>query len=106
FCILGFCSSCRKRLDTRVSLWRLDKIPYGTRYAFENLSSVFPKADIRTGNQFPILFQSDATEDTARALIIVSPQFAPEPDEMRSIIRFAASGNHVFISAFDIEDTV
>jgi len=89
-----------------VSLWRLDKIPYGTRYAFENLSSVFPKADIRTGNQFPILFQSESAEDTARALIIVSPLFAPEPDEMRSIIRFAASGNQVFISAFDIDDTV
>ena len=84
----------------------MDKIPYGTRYAFENLSSVFPKADIRTGNQFPILFQSESTEDTTRALIILGPLFAPEPDEMRSIIRYAASGNQVFISAFNIEDTV
>jgi hypothetical protein len=104
--MLSLGSSCKKRLDERVSLWRMDKIPYGTRYAFENLSSVFPKADIRTGNQFPILFQSEATEDTARALIIVSPLFSPEPDEMRSIIRYAASGNQVFISAFDIDDTV
>jgi hypothetical protein len=84
----------------------LDKIPYGTRYAFENLSSVFPNAEIRTGNQFPILFQSESTGDTARALIILSPLFAPEPDEMRSIIRYAASGNQVFISALNIEDTV
>src|SRR6201995_1809922 len=84
----------------------MDKIPYGTRYAFDNLSSVFPKAEIRTGNQFPILFQSEAAEDTTRALIIVSPLFAPEPDEMRSIIRYAAAGNQVFISAFNIEDTV
>ena len=84
----------------------MDKIPYGTRYAFENLSSVFPNADIRTGNQFPILFQNESTEDTARALIILSPLFAPEPDEMRSIIRFASSGNQVFISALEIDDTV
>lgn len=84
----------------------MDKIPYGTRYAFENLSSVFPKAVIRAGNQFPILFQSESADDTTRALIILSPLFAPEPDEMRSIIRFAASGNEVFISAFNIEDTV
>jgi hypothetical protein len=84
----------------------MDKIPYGTRYAFENLSSVFPKAEIRTSNQFPILFQSESTEDTARALIIVGPLFAPEPDEMRSIIRYAAKGNQVFISALHIEDTV
>jgi hypothetical protein len=84
----------------------MDKIPYGARYAFENLSSVFPKAVIRTGNQFPILFQSGSAEGTTRALIILSPLFAPEPDEMRSVIRYAASGNQVFISAFDIEDTV
>jgi hypothetical protein len=84
----------------------MDKIPYGTRYAFENLSSVFPKAEIRTDNHFPILFQPEATEDTVRALIILSPLFAPEPDEMRSIIRYAAAGNQVFISALHIEDTV
>ncbi len=84
----------------------MDKIPYGTEYAYENLSSVFPKANIRTNNQFPILFQSDSAEDSTRALIILSPLFAPEPDEMRSIIRYAASGNQVFISALDIEDTV
>jgi hypothetical protein len=84
----------------------MDKIPYGTRYAFENLSSVFPKAEIRTGNLFPILFQPEAKEDTVRALIILSPLFAPEPDEMRSIIRYAAAGNQVFISALNIEDTV
>jgi len=84
----------------------MDKIPYGTRYAFENLSSVFPKAEIRTGNQFPVLFQNDANEDTARALIILSPLFAPQPDEMRSIIRYAASGNQVFISALNFDDTV
>jgi hypothetical protein len=36
----------------------------------------------------------------------VSPLFTPEPDEMRSIIRYAASGNQVFISAFNIGDTV
>lgn len=104
--MLCVCSSCRKRLDKRVSLWRLDKIPYGTRYAFENLSSVFPNAVIRTSNQFPVLFQSESADDTTRALIILSPLFAPEPDEMRSIIRFAAAGNQVFICARNIEDTV
>lgn len=84
----------------------MDKIPYGVKYAYDNLSSVFPKADIHSSNRFPILFQGGNWEDTTRALIILSPLFAPEPDEMRSIIRFAASGNQVFISALEIEDTV
>jgi hypothetical protein len=101
-----FCSSCGKRLDKRVSLWRLDKIPYGTRYAYENISAVFPQASIRTGNQFPLLFQRGETADTLRTLMIVSPKFMPEPDEMKAIIQFAATGNQVFISAFQIDDTV
>jgi hypothetical protein len=104
--VLSLCSSCRKRLDTRISLWRLDKIPYGTRYAYENLSSVFPNAVIRTSSQFPVLFQIGGRADTIGALMIVSPRFMPEPDEMKSIIQFAATGNQVFISALQIDDTI
>lgn len=84
----------------------MDNIPYGTRYAYENMTSVFPNATIRTGNQFPVLFQRGETTDTLRTLMIVSPKFMPEPDEMKSIIQFAATGNQVFISALEIDDTV
>lgn len=84
----------------------MDKIPYGTKYAYENINSVFPNAAIRTGNQFPDLFQRGETTDTLRTLMIVSPKFMPEPDEMKSIIQFAALGNQVFISALQIDDTV
>jgi hypothetical protein len=89
-----------------MSLWRLDKIPYGTQYAYENLSSLFPNAVIRTSNKFPVLFGGENAGDTIRALIILTTAFAPEPDEMKSLIRFASSGNHVFISAMYLEDTV
>ena len=103
---LGF--SCRKskKLDTRVSLWRLDKIPYGTKYAYDNLSSMFPLAEIRTSSQMPNLTQQDSDNDTSRALIILTPTFYPEPDEMNMLVRFAASGNQVFISARFFADTV
>jgi hypothetical protein len=108
FCLFCLGCSCnrQKRLDRRVSLWHLDKIPYGTKYAFDNLSYIFPYAEIRTSSRFPDLFQHEGGEDTIRTLIIISPQFAPEANEMNSIIRFAASGNQVFISALEIEDTV
>jgi hypothetical protein len=105
-CLLSLFSSCKKRLDKRVSLWRLDKIPYGTRYAFENLSSLFPKAEIRTSNRFPVIYSNQTLPDSNRALIILSPLFAPEPDVMKSLIRFAASGNQIFISSGEIDDTV
>lgn len=108
FCFSLLVASCskKKKLDNRVSLWRLDKIPYGTRYAHDNLSAIFPEAVIRTSSRFPILFRDENARDTLRALIIVAPSFHPDPDEMNSLIGFASSGNQVFISAMSIADTV
>ena len=109
FILATFCFSCTpyKWLDRRISLWRMDKIPYGTKYTYENLSFIFPDADIRTSSHFPILFQNENDSDTSRALLIIGPNFRPEPEEMNSIIRFAATGkNQVFISVFNFGDTV
>ena len=108
FCLsnMGCTGKNQKILNRRVSLWHLDKIPYGTKYAYDNLPFIFPNADIRTSSRFPVLFQTENTGDTTRALIILSLKFTPETDEMNSIIRFAASGNQVFISALEFEDTI
>jgi hypothetical protein len=85
----------------------MDKIPYGTKYTYDNLPFIFPNADIRTSSKAPVLYQNENGDDTPRALIIIGPEFRPEPDEMQDIIRFAASGkNQVFISALYFEDTV
>ncbi len=85
----------------------MDKIPYGTKYSFDNLPFIFPNADIRTSRIFPDLSRNENAEDTVKVLIIVGPEFTPEPDEMRALIHFAASGrNQVFISAMNFGDTV
>jgi hypothetical protein len=108
FCCSYLAGSCskRKKLDERISLWRMDKIPYGTRYTYDNLSALFPEAVIRTSSRFPILFHGEYAKDTIRTLIILTRAFVPEPDEMNSMIRFASLGNQVFISASYIDDTV
>jgi hypothetical protein len=108
YCLLclGCSGSKQKTLDRRISLWRMDRIPYGTKYAHDNLSFIFPHADIRTSSGFPVLYPSENPDDTIRALIVICPLFIPEPEEMNSIIRFAASGNQVFISARYFGDTV
>jgi hypothetical protein len=104
---MGCSYNRQKRLDRRVSLWRMDRIPYGTKYAFDNLHFIFPNAEIRTNSRFPILSQSENADDTPRALIIITPEFMPDHDEMLSLIRFAAtSKNQVFISALNFADTV
>ena len=75
----------------------------GTRH--DNLAAIFPEAIIRTSSSFPILFSEENSQDTLRTLIVLTPSFIPEPEEMKSLIRFAKSGNQVFISAIYIEDT-
>ena len=102
---MGCACNQQKNLNRHVSLWRLDKIPYGTLYAHDNLPFVFPNADIRTHSKYPESLLTDKSDDTLRALIILSPSFAPESEEMNSIIRFASFGNQVFISALDFDDT-
>jgi hypothetical protein len=85
----------------------MDKIPYGTKYAFENLPFIFPKSEIQTSNRFPILFQTESDSDISKTILIIGPEFKPEADEMRSLIRFAAKGkNQIFISALNFGDTV
>jgi len=104
----AICTSCRrsKKIDSRISLWRLDRIPYGTKYAYDNLSSIFPNTEIRTSSQTPNLGLEDADQDSNRTLIILTPAFYPEPHELNSLIRFAAAGNQVFIGARYFADTV
>jgi hypothetical protein len=85
----------------------MDKIPYGTKFAFENLSFIFPKSEIQTSSRFPILFQTESDSDISKTILIIGPEFKPEADEMRSLIRFAAKGkNQIFISALNFGDTV
>jgi hypothetical protein len=85
----------------------MDKIPYGTKYTYDNLPFIFPDAEIRTSSRFPVLSVNGDSDDTSRALIIVGPEFVPEPEEMNAIIHFASSGkNQVFISAMNFGDTV
>jgi len=84
----------------------MDKIPYGTKYAYDNLPFIFPRADIRTTSHFPVLYQRESTDDTTHALIIICPEFKPDLEEMNSIIHYAAKGNQVFISSFYFLDTV
>jgi hypothetical protein len=109
FLMIGGCISCtrQKKLNKYVSLWRKDKIPYGTYYAFENLSSIFPDARIRTNAVSPRALYYDTREedDTAfepETYVILSPSVMADKGEVKAMINFAGSGNQLFISAIRI----
>ena len=94
-------------MDKRITVWHLDKIAYGTSFAHENLNYIFPYATIYTTDRYPILISSDReTTDSVRSIIMIGRTFSPEPADMNSLLRFASSGNQVFISAEYFEDTI
>lgn len=94
-------SSCGKRLNKRVTLWKGDKIPYGTYYAYYNLDYLFPNADIDVNESSP-----EVLEMTSSAYVIISPTVKPSADELQSIFNLAVAGNHIFICALDIGKNV
>jgi len=119
--LAGFIAGCgqgRKNLNKRVTLWRSDKIPYGTYYAYENLKSIFPGAAVVINKRSPDRYKSysiknvtdDADnvtyDDEKTTYIIVGNQVIPDDDEVAALLGMVARGQHVFISSLRIGETL
>ena len=119
--------ACRqepKKLNERVTLWRKDKIPYGTYYAFENLKWLFPKAVVQINHISPAEYKFSnpenlypvreelkgklrTTDEKKRsAYIIIAPEVIPDQREINALLNFVGEGNQVFISAFYMGDSL
>ena len=61
-----------KKLDERLSFRKRDKIPYGTRVAYESLQDIFPNATLLSEKSAPGLWDSLWSYRSGQALIIVS----------------------------------
>ena len=88
-----------RELNERITLRKKDKIPYGCYVAFENLKYIFPDASIYVNRNQPKNWDSISEYEPNQALLIITPQFLADKDEMKKIIVFAQSGNDVFISS-------
>ncbi|HEY8389003.1 MAG TPA: hypothetical protein VIK74_10390, partial [Parasegetibacter sp.] len=116
FLIISTISGCgKKHVDQRVTLWRLDKNPYGTWVAYNNLSQIFPEATIQTNTQSPNPFKlyeaveesfSSSGGSSGTVTIIITPQLRPDVHEWVALFNKVRRGEHVFISALDIDRTV
>lgn len=106
--LTGCFSSGKKELNKRVTLWRNDKIPYGTWFAHEELSHVFPYAFIENRSVSPDPNHSsksgksliDADDSTHTLFIAIAPSINPDSAEVEALSGFLAKGNHIFLSAF------
>jgi hypothetical protein len=91
------------RLNRRVTLWRQDKIPYGTYVAYESLPHLFPAADITVNHNAPSELH---TREGKRAFIAIVPSMDPDPSEINALLNFVGQGNQVFLSSFRFGDSL
>src|SRR5258706_9750869 len=92
-----------KKLNRRVTLWRKDKIPYGTYIAYENLYYLFPNAEITINENSPTDLKSPAygngyaglNKEGKKAYIIIVPRMQPDVSEINALLNFVGEGNHV-----------
>ena len=112
-CLAPLVFSCnvgkKKRMNARITLKRTDKIPYGTYIAYENLTHIFPAADLEVNRVSPSSYRAFSAmqeyavyhgADSGKTLyFIVSPYFSPNTREFNALMQFIGRGHHVFISA-------
>ena len=113
--LIAGCGARTKRLNKRVTLWRNDKIPYGTYYAYENLHHLFPSAKVVVNKRSPDRYKTfslknvkDKEEDEVEAdddktsYVIITSRILPDDDEVAALLGMVARGQHVFMSALQI----
>ena len=99
--LLCSCAGRRPQLDRRLSLWRKDNIPYGTRIAYEALSRLFPDAEISV-NRTSLLATS--SQESRKAYIVIGSNVVATEDDITWMMNFVGNGNQVFISANHVSD--
>jgi hypothetical protein len=100
---LAACTGGRPKLNRRVTLWRKDKIPYGTFVAYESLSYLFPGADITINKESPSNLH---TREGKTAYIVIVPMMEPDASEINALLNYVGQGNHVFLSSFRFGDSL
>lgn len=118
--LLVMSSACqRKRMVESVTLRPTDKNPYGTWYAYQELKWLFPRAEMvkkkeeaTTKNASKALqeendYWTKLYENRGHvAQVIVTPYVDADDEQIQAAVDFINSGNHLFLSAFDIDNTL
>jgi hypothetical protein len=115
--LISGCTGCKKskKLNDRVTLWRKDKIPYGTYYAYENLQRLFPAATVTNNKKSPDpyrhknvqdIFDNDNGNSHKTCYIIISNKVLPDDKELDALFAKVSRGEQVFISSLNIGENL
>lgn len=97
--IIGMTSRQGRKMDERISLRQVDKIPYGTSVAKKLLPALFPKASIYDNKAHPASWEVISDTVSNQAVILVADHFNADEEELTRIFSFVKAGNYAFIIA-------
>lgn len=99
-----------KKLNQRLTLWRKDKIPYGTYYARENIHRIFPDAAVYNNKLSPdpntkgsLNNLIEYGDHTRTCYLIIADKVIPDQQEIEGLFNLVQKGAHIFISGFSID---
>jgi uncharacterized protein DUF4350 len=117
--LMASCDTGAKRMNKRVTLWRNDKIPYGTYVAYKNLDHIFPGASVVINKKSPDQYKSfslknlkndddddGSYDDKKTTYIIITTDVIPDENEAAALLGLVSRGQHVFISALRINENL
>lgn len=117
-CFCGCFSGKEKKMNERVTFWHKDKNPYGTWYAYEELSYLFPLAAIVDEKESPgykdgyayselhHLVNKQLVDSGKALLVIIAPSVTPDSNEIAALKNFVEHGNFLLISALHFGDAL
>lgn len=102
-------SKVPKSVNWQPSFEKHKDIPYGTKYTYENLKSIFNQGKITTVNK-TIYEQLKDKHEIGKNYIFICNHLELDELDMRSLLNFVADGNNVLIAtnemSYNIQDTL
>ena len=98
-----------KKLNRFRSYARTDKIPYGTLVAYEQLSAIFPQAEVKVNSASPTeiyIPEADSNQVSNVAFLSIAPTIGATDQEVNALVNMAYNGQQVFLSATDFSDSL
>lgn len=90
-----------KAIDWTITLSKDDKSPYGAYILYHEIKQLFPAATLQSFRE-PAYNVANDIEDSNNVYIAISPELDAGTADRDALLQFAANGNYIFASAFDI----
>jgi hypothetical protein len=89
-----------RHFNPAITLSYKDKQPYGAYVAYQELSGLFPGAEITISKRSDSFLKDLDDSDHHQVMVVVSPQFYASREEWLSLVTWVKQGNYLVIAAY------